>query len=114
MKNPGIQEIRLPPEVTLEMDKVYVWLIAIPCTNNPQKSSQVLRAAVKRVPVSAQLANQLQLADSSLEKSQIYAKHGIWYDALTFSDPESPDYIESVKYIQQLGREVGIIDTHTH
>ena len=104
----GIKELKLPPQVELEIGKVYLWLIVVPCANNPEEVAQVLRAAVERLPISWQLSNQLQVADSPENQAQIYAKEGIWYDTLSFSLQESQYSTESINYVKQLGQEVGI------
>lgn len=104
----GIKELALPPQVELEIGKVYLWLIVVPCTNKPEQVNQVLKAAVKRLPISLQLSNQLQLADSPQNKAQIYAREGVWYDALSFSIQASQYSNESINYVKKLGQEVGI------
>ena len=108
ISRPGVYQIKLPTQVKLETERVYVWQIGIPCSNNPQQINQVLQAAVKRVPVSDQLAHRLQLADSPLEEAQIYASSGIWYDALSSADDQDPEPAKSVNYVQILVQEVGI------
>ncbi len=101
LDKPGIQEIKLPDEVKLETGQVYLWQIGVPCSNDPTTIAQVLKAGVKRVPISEELGNQLTEADSPLEKARIYSSNGIWYDALSWAE-QDPDSLASTKYIQKL------------
>lgn len=87
IEQPGLHEIKLPADVKLETDRIYFWQIGIPCKDNPQKMAQVLRAAVKRIPVSVQLTERLKSTDMFLKKAKFYAEEGIWYDALDLSFP---------------------------
>ncbi len=101
LDQPGIQEIKLPDTVKLETGQVYLWQIGVPCSNDPTTIAQVLKAGVKRVPISEELDNQLTFADSPLEKARIYSSNGIWYDALIWAE-QDPDSLASTKYIQKL------------
>ena len=50
---------------------------------------------------SRQLNRQLQLVNSPLEKAQIYAREGIWYDTLDWANHDRSDS-QSSGYWQQL------------
>ena len=113
IERPGVYQIQLPAEVELETGQVYLWRIGIPCGDNPQKIEQVIKAAVKRVPVSAQLSTQLELANSPLEKAQSYASSGIWYDAFSLAVKQAQYSSESVDYVRKLGQEVVGINLET-
>ena len=108
IEQPGLHEIKLPPEIELETDVVYFWQIGIPCSNNPQEIDQVIKAAVQKVRVDTILAHQLELANSPLEKAQIYSSSGIWYDSLNFALKQAQSSSRSVDYVQKLGQEIGI------
>ena len=108
IEQPGIIQIKLPAEVELEAERVYHWQIGIPCKNNPQQIDQVLKAPIKLVPLSAQLSNQLELADSPLKQAQIYASSGIWYDAFNLAIEQAQSTSESVDYVQQLGQDIEV------
>ena len=101
VKQPGVQKIELPAEVELDKGEIHLWQIGIPCSNNTARLNQVLRGAVKRVPISKKLAHQLSASKNSLEKAKIYASNGIWYEALDLAE-QKPDYPESVNYVQNL------------
>lgn len=112
----GINKITLPEKVELETDKVYLWQIGVPCNSldefndedrlnasreapigstRPQTFTQVIRGAVKRVNLSTSVKKELETANSPLEKAQIYANRGIWYDALNSAYKE-PNYFEQL------------------
>ena len=78
-----------------------MWHIAVPCSNDPEKFRKVLGAAIEYTPVSPELAQQLQRADSPLELANIYASHGIWYDAIHWANIARSE-LQSSQYWQQL------------
>ena len=104
---PGIYKIQLPPSVELEYDRIHVWQIGIPCSNNTAKLNQVLRGAIKRVHISKELAYQLSVASTPLAKAKAYAESGIWYDALD-SAQEMQNSPEVAKYKQDLLQNVQV------
>ena len=104
---PGIYKIEVPPSVQLESDKIHLWQIGIPCSNNTAKLNQVLRGAIKRVHINKELAYQLSLAKTPIAKAKAYAEAGIWYDALD-STQETQDSPELAKYTQDLLQNVQV------
>jgi len=78
----GIKEINLPKSTKLQLNEVYLWNIAIPCTNNTEEYREVLTAAIKRSKPSQSVKNQIYKAESNVETAAIYAKNGFWYEAL--------------------------------
>ena len=78
----GIKQIELPKSTRLELGKVYLWYVAIPCANNQDEYREVLGAAVKRIKPSSQFETQLHGAKSKMMAATIYAKNGFWYEAL--------------------------------
>ena len=78
----GIRKIELPESIQLQPRKVYLWYVAIPCTNNQDEYREVLGAAVKRRKPSFQVQTQLHRAPSKAMLAAIYAKNGFWYEAL--------------------------------
>lgn len=105
IEKPGYYKIKLPSSVKLEPHKVYLWHIAIPCSNNPNLFQEVLEAAVEYIPLSVALSTQLERANSPLEKSQIYAQEGIWYDALDLANRVR---LQMPQYWQQLLADISI------
>jgi Domain of Unknown Function (DUF928) len=66
----------------LESFKTYVLTVGMLC--NPQRPSQsaYTRISFQKVNLDSQTKRLLKLAQSELERAQIYEKAGIWYDAL--------------------------------
>jgi hypothetical protein len=96
--NPGIIRLELPGFINLEpleIQKIYAWSFSIIC--NPLSPSQnlTLTGTVQRLPLSRNLATQLQNASPS-SHPQIYAEAGLWMDAFS-----------SLADISQLPREDG-------
>jgi Domain of Unknown Function (DUF928) len=85
---PGIKNFLLPPDVELEPNKEYVWTITLVC--NPAKPSQDvnIQRGIRRVAVTPELNKQLSLANSPRDRSWVYARDGIWYDAIASASSE--------------------------
>ncbi len=107
INKPGLLKIELPPSVQLEYDQIYLWRIGIPCSDNTAKLSQVLRGAIKRVPISKELAYKLSLAKTPLAQAQVYAESGIWYEAFDYAHSKD-DSLDSGTYAQHLLHNVNI------
>lgn len=104
---PGYHQVDLPQSVHLKANKTYSWHIAIYCLNDSENYREILGAAVKYVPLSPKILTQLRLTKSLEEIAIIYAKEGMWYDAINFANraySESP----SSRYWQQLLTEIGL------
>lgn len=97
VSQPGIKQIELPPSTVLEEGTVYLWYVAIPCSNAPQQYQEVLGAAVERVRPTERAVHQLKKANTLTETAAIYASNGIWYEALDLAI-QAP----SNSYLQQL------------
>ncbi len=83
--NPGLIRLQLPSFINLEpleIQKIYSWSFSIIC--NPLSPSQnlTLTGTVQRLPLSRNLATQLQNAPAS-SHPQIYAEAGLWMDAFS-------------------------------
>ena len=105
ISEPGIKQIKLPKSTKLEEGTVYLWYVAIPCGRDPQQYQEVLGAAIERVPVTRKVKTQLQLANTTDEKATVYARNGIWYEAVDlavgdYTNPttegNSSDYLEQL------------------
>lgn len=79
---PGIISVPLPANVTLEVGKRYHWFLKVNCSGGNAPPIYV-EGVLQRVIPSAQLSQQLNAAQSPLDKAAIYAQNGIWHDALT-------------------------------
>lgn len=85
--NPGIVSFSLPDRVnspTLEMGKTYNWTFTLVCNpNDDDRSGNKLAAgSVQRIAPPSQMASELARTTSPQDKVAVYARYGIWYDAL--------------------------------
>jgi Domain of Unknown Function (DUF928) len=77
---PGAIGISFPPTTVLKIDRTYHWAVAFYCDTNERVDSPLLvQGQIQRIAPPAAFSN----AKSSLERIQILAANGIWYDALT-------------------------------
>lgn len=97
IRKPGIKKIELPNSIDLEQGTVYLWYIAISCseTNNDQYL-EVLGSSVEFVPPSTKLQIELKSARNYKETAVIYSENGYWYEALAFSVKDNSDYLQIV------------------
>lgn len=91
-----VEAIELPQSTQLELGKVYLWYVAIPCENNPDEYREVLGAALERVKPSQSLAARLRQTNEPAQAASIYASNGFWYEALeiALNNSEHSDYLE--------------------
>ena len=84
---PGIIGVKVPATVApLEVGKHYRWYVDINCsaTSSDDLSTPAsLTGIVERVTLSANFAQELTTTSNPLDQIATYAKHGIWYDAVT-------------------------------
>jgi hypothetical protein len=84
---PGIVKISLPPTAkALEIGKTYRWYFDLDCprkdSSNQQSTPASLPGLVQRVS-RPELESHLKAASTSLERIAVYAKNGIWFEAVT-------------------------------
>lgn len=98
---PGIVSVNLPSTVApLEVGKQYRWYLDINCSAlaSPDDLSTpaCLTGIVERVYFANNFLQELNIASKPINRIAIYAKHGIWYDAVTelaqlrLQQPENP------------------------
>ena len=115
--NPGILSVTLPESVNpLAVEKRYQWVFSYLC--NPQDASQdiVVHGYVERVNINPEMASQLQMAKTSLEKVAVMAENGIWFDALTelaYLRRKEPDNKVLLQEWEALLKDVGLEDLVT-
>ena len=84
----GIIEIKLPSTVApLKTGKQYRWYFEISCSPETEENITAfatLTGIVKKVEISTALELELNRAENDLERIKIVAKHGMWYDTLTY------------------------------
>lgn len=89
--NPGVVSFSIPKTVAPLAISTYQWDFAIYCessdANNPNDNNfdrpLVRKGRIQRVAIPPALKQELATAKTSLEQAKLYAKYGIWYDALT-------------------------------
>jgi hypothetical protein len=107
VKQPGIIQIKLPPESpTLKVNKEYYWTVAVVCNEKRPSENAYARAVIKRIPLTTDLRQKLDAATNPLAKAQIYAQSGIWYDAIATSYQvytQNPNTAYFWQLIEQIG-----------
>ncbi|MGL5064385.1 MAG: DUF928 domain-containing protein [Microcoleus sp.] len=84
----GVVSFTLPAtEKPLEIGKEYKWGLFLYCQDPEQKSSRpvtfYVSSTIKRIAPNDKLESELKAAITDREKSAVYAKNGIWHEALT-------------------------------
>ena len=80
----GVISVSIPANTNvppLEVGKNYIWKFSLVCDPEDRASDRVETGIVRRVELSADILRQLENADPR-RKTFIYAKNGIWQDAL--------------------------------
>jgi Domain of Unknown Function (DUF928) len=74
---PGIMKLSLE-QLTLNVGQKYVWQVSVRCPDG----SVVQRAEIKVVEIPSSLKRNLTTTKDSSQKADLYAKAGVWYDAI--------------------------------
>jgi Domain of Unknown Function (DUF928) len=99
----GIVGISLPSKIpALKVGKEYRWYFDINCSRHVSfdnsKTPASVTGVVERKLISVELERDLKTANTSLEKILVYAKHDIWYEAITdlaklrLNEPNNPTF----------------------
>ncbi|WP_016948931.1 DUF928 domain-containing protein [Anabaena sp. PCC 7108] len=79
---PGITSFKIPKAAgALAVGKQYKWNLALICDPEERQRDIVLEGRLERVELSSALNSSLATA-SPLEKAQLYAQNGLWYDTV--------------------------------
>lgn len=107
VEKPGVLSVSTPPHVNLKLGKEYVWNLVVVC--NPARPSEnwYIRAMVRRIPLSKQLAEKLDGAHYYYERASIFALSGIWYDAIATSYLAQNES-KAILYFQQLLTQINL------
>lgn len=96
VQKPGIVQLELPknlPELVLNQE--YRWSVTLICNPERRSNDTFAQSWIKRVPSSPELEQQLALATTQRDRAAIYARAGLWYDALNLlivaQAADSPD-----------------------
>jgi hypothetical protein len=88
----GLMKVSLPKQHQgLSLGQKYVWQVVLIC--NPNKPSEALKATAEIKVAAPEKAIQTQLATAKqpLQKAEIYAASGFWYDAWAATSIETRD-----------------------
>ncbi len=86
VKHSGVVAIKVPQSTpALLNEKTYVLTAGILCNPARPSQSDYTRIAFKKIPLSFSVQQQLATASNELERAQIFARAGIWYDAIASS-----------------------------
>ena len=80
--NQGIVSISIPHTVqSLEPNQIYKWTLSLACENDSYGAFVYVKGSIEKVALEPNLQTQLKTVDK-IEKAVIYAREGIWYDAI--------------------------------
>jgi hypothetical protein len=81
----GIVSFAIPQNVPpLAIGKSYDWSFSLYCDfKTVEDKPGNIQGSIQRIAVNTQLKNQLANAKTPVQQANIYAKNGIWFDALT-------------------------------
>jgi Domain of Unknown Function (DUF928) len=79
----GIISITAQPKTPLVAGKSYSWTFSIYCDPEKPSASVYVRGSMTQVALNATIKKQLEAAKTPLEQAVIFAKNGIWFNALT-------------------------------
>lgn len=81
---PSVIGISLPENVTsLEVGKTYRWYLKVRCKQETTSVPLYVEGDIQRINLDSRVMQQLSAASDPRQKIIIYAKEGIWFDALT-------------------------------
>jgi len=78
----GIFSLTVQPTKPLVAGKSYRWTFSIYCDPNKPSAAVYVQGSITQMTLNAS-SQQLAAAKTPLEKASFFAKHGLWYDALT-------------------------------
>lgn len=82
-ENGGALSIPLPETAsTLVEGKTYQWFFEIHCAAQFDPDNPIIEGSVSRTPMAPGLESELAASHTALERVQLYAEAGIWYDTL--------------------------------
>ncbi|MEH2409109.1 DUF928 domain-containing protein [Nostoc sp.] len=80
---PSIIGISLPTTVaSLEVDQTYRWYLKVHCKQESASIALYVEGDIKRINLDSRVIQQLEAVTDPRQKIIIYAKEGIWFDAL--------------------------------
>ncbi|HEY9810077.1 MAG TPA: DUF928 domain-containing protein [Halomicronema sp.] len=92
----------------LEIGKNYRWFFVLVCTPEKRENDRIVTGWVKRTTIDSDLKTKLDKANP-LEKADLYAKNGIWFEALStlakirLDNPKNDEFIKQWKEFLKSG-----------
>ncbi|WP_342002121.1 DUF928 domain-containing protein [Chlorogloeopsis sp. ULAP02] len=81
--SPGIMKLSLPQTLPgLTTGQRYLWQVEVLCNRNRPSHNLVARAELDIVAMPTNLKNLLARSQNRLQRANLYAEAGMWYDAL--------------------------------
>ncbi|MGI0488848.1 DUF928 domain-containing protein [Pantanalinema rosaneae CENA516] len=106
---PGIVRLQLPDTVSLEVNQRYRWFLTVDCQPLSDATPVSVEGVIQRVAVNPDLSRSLTNT-SALEQAALYAKAGVWYDALTILAELRQQDPQAATNWRTLLKEVGLGD----
>jgi hypothetical protein len=110
----GIMTYALPSDLPpLTAGKTYTWQVVVICNPNSPSQSLVVSSEMKIVNLPPEIATQLNNTQDRTIAADIYAKAGIWYDALAqvVNIPNNP---QTQSYTTQLIEQLAAIERQNY
>lgn len=83
---PGVVEVKLPSNLPgLKLGKEYRWTLSIVCNEERPSENTYAYSWIERVAVTPNLTQNLKGVNIQTQRSLVYARSGIWYEALLSS-----------------------------
>ncbi|MCT7990094.1 DUF928 domain-containing protein [Laspinema olomoucense] len=82
----GIVSLNLPENASLpplEINANYRWYFSIICNPEDRAADVYVQGWIRRIEASAGLTEQLLATTSDLERAEVYARNGIWHEAIS-------------------------------
>jgi hypothetical protein len=106
---PGFRRVQLSRHaVALEPGVRYEWRVSLGAQGEGRSSDVFASGVIRYVEPSAELARALEAAPG--KRAEIYAQHGIWYDALEevsnriLEEPQNPEWKQArASLLEQIG-----------
>lgn len=96
---PGLMQVSLPKnQPALLPGQIYSWQVILTCNPNHPSADSVAGATMQVIPLPSALRSQLTTAKSPLERANLYARSGYWYDAI--AEVSQPNQTVSAKQLQ--------------
>lgn len=79
----GIVQIPLPENADeLAVGQDYTWYFEVHCVSGFDPNNPTIDGTIYRTPLEAEIGDRLEMANTAIERAEIYGEYGIWYDAL--------------------------------